>query len=53
LKELTIRTFVRINGKYQLWELLSGEKQKEIGISLNERALRAIGYVPVKKEKTT
>lgn len=29
------------------------EKQKEIAIDLNDRALKAIGYAPVKKEKTT
>lgn len=52
MKELTVRSFVRINGEYYPWESLSKEKQREIGIALNDRALRAIGYVPVKKDKT-
>ncbi len=53
LKELTVRTFVRIHGEYQPWESLSAEKQEEIGVALNDKALRAIGYAPVKTEKTT
>lgn len=46
-KEITTRIHVMIDGEYHLWETLSKEKQKEIGIKLNDKALRAIGYVPV------
>jgi hypothetical protein len=53
LKELTVRTFVKVKGEYQLWESLSVEKQRQIGTALNDKALRALGYVPVKKEKNT
>jgi hypothetical protein len=48
----TTRIHIKIDGEYHLWETLSPEKQKEIGIAINDRALRAIGYVPVTKEKT-
>ncbi len=46
-KEITTRIHVMIDGEDHLWETLSPEKQKEIGIKLNDRALRAIGYIPV------
>jgi hypothetical protein len=39
-----------VNQVYHLWEEIPPEKQKEIGIALNDRALRAIGYVPVNDE---
>lgn len=48
----TVRIHVSIDGEYHLWESLTPEKQKEIGLALNDRALRAAGYVPVQKEKT-
>lgn len=52
-KELTVVIHVMIDGEDHLWETLSKEIQKEIGIALNDRALRAIGYAPVsEKEKT-
>jgi hypothetical protein len=50
-KEITVRIHIKINGEYHLWDTLSEEKQRKIGIALNDRALRAIGYIPV-NEKT-
>jgi hypothetical protein len=46
INKLKVRAFVRIDGEYQNWNDLSSEQQKVIGAALNERALRAIGYVP-------
>ena len=46
-RDYTVRIHVSINGEYHRWESLSPEKQKEIGMTLNDRALRAAGYVPV------
>ena len=51
-KQLTTRVHIKIDGEYHLWETLTPEKQKEIGIALNDRALRAIGYVPVTEDTT-
>ena len=49
-KELGVRIHVMIDGEDHLWETLTKEQQTEIGIALNDRALRAIGYVPVEDE---
>jgi hypothetical protein len=46
-KEYIIRIHVQINGEYHLLENLTEEVQKEIGITLNDKALRSIGYIPV------
>ena len=51
-KPMTVRIHIKIDGQYHLWESLSPEKQKEIGIALNDRALRAIGYVPENELET-
>ena len=50
-KELTCRMFVIIDGDSVPWDSLSQEKKKEISIALNDRAMRSIGYRPV-KDKT-
>lgn len=49
--ELTYRIFVTIDGIEVPWDSLSEEKKKEISIELNDRAMRSIGYRPV-KDKT-
>lgn len=48
-KELTARIHVSIDGKDHLWESLPPDKQKEMGLAFNDRALRAIGYEPSKE----
>lgn len=50
-KELIVRVHIKINGEYQRWDTLNKDKQKEIGVALNDRAFRALGYLPV-AEKT-
>jgi len=49
-KELTVVIHIIIDGEDHLWDTFSKEQQKEISIALNDRALRAIGYVPVTEE---
>lgn len=39
----------KINGEYHQWESLTKEQQHNIGVELNDRALRAIGYTPIEK----
>lgn len=47
-KELIVRGhFKTETGEYKDWESFTPEEQKEIGIKMNDRMLRAIGYVPV------
>lgn len=46
-KELTVRVYIKIDGNYRPWEDLTKEEQRKIGIALNDRALRAIGYIPI------
>lgn len=41
------RSFVRIDGVYHPVDELEPEYRKEIFAALNERAMRAAGYVPV------
>lgn len=41
------RSFVRIDGVYHPVEELDPELKKKIFAELNERAMRAAGYVPV------
>ena len=43
-KEITATIYVEINGECHRWDDLSEEKQKEISIELNKRAMEAIGY---------
>lgn len=49
MKKLKYVNYVSINGEYVRMDSLSEEEKKEIGQKLNERALSAIGYEPVKK----
>lgn len=52
-KEIKVRIFVKEkDNEYVNWDTLTPEKQKEIGIILNDTALRAIGYEPESKDKT-
>jgi hypothetical protein len=48
-KEITYRIFVSINGEDVPWDSLTKEKQREISIALNDRAMQAIGYRRVEK----
>jgi hypothetical protein len=50
-KDLIVRAYIKINGEFVLWDSLPEPKRKEIGLALNDRALRTIGYVPT-TEKT-
>jgi hypothetical protein len=45
-ENMKIKMFVKIDGKYEEWDTLGEEKKKEIGAVLNDRALRAMGYIP-------
>ncbi len=53
-KGVKVRIYMNMDNKYHPWESLSDEEQKEIGSALNDKALRAIGYLPVTEvsEKT-
>jgi hypothetical protein len=46
-KELIVEGYIIIDGEERPWESFTPEEQKEIGLELNDRALRAAGYVPV------
>ena len=48
-KEITCSISVSIDGVDVPWDSLSKEKQKEISIELNNRAMEAIGYKKVEK----
>ncbi|WMJ87329.1 hypothetical protein [Anaerocolumna sp. MB42-C2] len=50
-QELKVNIFVNIEKTYQSWDLLSDEERKKIGAALNEKALRAIGYIPASEIK--
>lgn len=49
-KEITATIYVEINGENHRWDDLTEQKQKEISIELNRRAMESIGYRI--KEKT-
>ena len=49
-KEITYRLFVSINGVDVPWDELDQEKQNEISIILNDRAVQSLGYR--RKDKT-
>lgn len=47
-KPFTVRIHVRVgDGEYRDWDTLSKAEQKYLGVMLNDKALRAIGYAPV------
>ncbi len=50
-KKITVRFFVDRGNGYEPWENLAEEEKKRIAVGLNDRALRAIGMVPVGKSK--
>lgn len=50
-KELKVNILVNMANTYQTWDLLSGEDRIKIGTALNDKALRAVGYVPVSEIK--
>lgn len=49
MKEIMVEIHIKINGEDYLWNSLSEEQQSKIGISLNDRALRMIGYKPIEE----
>lgn len=49
-KEITATIYVEINGENHRWDDLTEQRQKEISIELNRRAMESIGYRI--KEKT-
>ena len=46
-KKIKGRLFVSINGKYELVSNLPEDQKKKILSELNDRAMRAAGYVPI------
>ncbi|MDE7298243.1 MAG: hypothetical protein K2N94_05370 [Lachnospiraceae bacterium] len=50
-KKITTRFMVSINGKYVPLDSLPEEQRKQIITELNDRALRAIGYVPEREAR--
>ena len=46
-KKIKGRLFVSINGKYELVSDLPEDQKKKILSELNDRAMRAAGYVPI------
>ncbi len=46
-KEITVSLWVKIDGKYVLLDSLPADKRRETLVKLNDKAMRAIGYVPV------
>ncbi len=40
-----------MEGEEKPWEVIPEKRQKEIGTALNDKALRAIGYIPVSEIK--
>ncbi len=52
-KPITTRMLVSINGKYVPLDSLPEEQRKKIAAELNDRALRSIGYVPVKDSRSS
>lgn len=53
-KEITVSLWVKIDGKYVLLDSLPADKRRETLVKLNDKAMRAIGYVPVDEvEKPT
>ncbi|BCN30141.1 hypothetical protein [Anaeromicropila herbilytica] len=43
---LTNTRYIRINGKYMLWDSISEEQKKSIPKDLNEKAMKRLGYKP-------
>ena len=50
-QELKVNILVNMENTYQTWDLLSGEDRIKIGTALNDKALRAVGYVPASEIK--
>jgi len=50
-KEITVSLWVKMDGKYVLLDSLPADKQREILVKLNDRAMRASGYVPADEGK--
>ncbi|BCK01442.1 hypothetical protein [Anaerocolumna chitinilytica] len=51
-KELIVRGhFKTESGEYKSWDSFTPEEKEQIGIKMNDRMLRAIGYVPVNELK--
>lgn len=48
MNQIKVRIFVKEkDSEYVDWENISQEKKKELGMLLNDNALRATGYEPV------
>ena len=45
-KKITTRIWVSIEGEYVPLDSLPDDRRKQVLVELNDRALRAIGYVP-------
>lgn len=52
-KKITARFMVSINGEYVPLDSLPEDRRKQIVAELNDRALRAIGYVPEQEAKAS
>ncbi|MGB8455839.1 MAG: hypothetical protein WCD89_26430 [Anaerocolumna sp.] len=42
-----MRIYINTGDEYRLWDTLTEEERKKIGNALNDKALKAIGYLPV------
>lgn len=49
-REITATIYVCIDGINHNWDGLPKDKQKEISIALNDRAIKAIGYIRKDKD---
>lgn len=45
-KEITVTIYVEINGECHRWDGVTEQRQKEISIELNKRAMQSIGFRP-------
>lgn len=52
-KKITTRFMVSINGEYVPLDSLPEDRRKQIVAELNDRALRAIGYVPEQEARAS
>ena len=50
-QELKINIYIGMENKYQLWDSFSEEDKRKIGTALNDKALRAVGYIPASEIK--
>ena len=45
-QELKVNIYINIENEYEPWDSFTEEKKRKIGTALNDKALRAMGYIP-------